>query len=154
MRFSLFKALDEIGEVTAASRQLEAANAVKEEIMLAGAMSQDSAGGGQAGVMREMQETGEGAQPVWASKATAQLLFALLHTFPSEGAMDDDSEVRNVASGTSVCERTDEEGATLTAPVMIVGLPRSGSTLVQQMLAIHPAIIQVTAPNKPSRVSN
>ena len=33
VRFSLFKALDEIGEVTAASRQLEAANAVKEEVL-------------------------------------------------------------------------------------------------------------------------
>ena len=111
--------------------------------MLAGAMSHDSAGGGQAGVVREMEEKKEGVQPVWASKATAQLLFALLHTFPSETTTEDDGEVRNRVSGTSVCDRTDEEGATLTAPALIVGLPRSGSTLVQQMLAIHPAIIQV-----------
>ena len=75
IRVSFFKALDEIGEVTAASRQLEAANAIKEEIILAGAMSDRTAGGGQLGVVRPRdpendEKEGKGIQPAWAAKST------------------------------------------------------------------------------------
>ena len=67
------------------------------------------------------------------------MLFGLLHTFPERLAADDDDIARHATQ--SVCDGTDEEGRTLTAPLLIVGMPRSGATLVQQILAAHPAII-------------
>ena len=119
LRFGLFKALDELDEPSAAARQLVAANMLKMDLqaLLSGSK-----------------------RPVWGKEATLNLLVTLIMAFPPVGGTEHEDGTTLEAGEAE--EVSNENCTALGAPrsLSIVGLPRSGSTLLQHMLAAHPAI--------------
>ena len=71
------------------------------------------------------------------------MVQGLREAFPLRGA---DASVARALSG--------EAGLKGPGPIFVVGLPRSGSTLVEQIVASHPLVFGAGAPPAPCMFSN